>query len=389
MNRQTDIIIVGGGMVGGTLALALAQQSNLQITLLEAKPPATLTADDAWQLRVSAINSASQQLFTTLSVWQQLMPQRLGPYDTMQVWEKNSLLDFAAADIGAPWLGHIIENGHLEQAIFQQLQTHKNIELLCPANASALANQTITLDNGDILTAPLIIAADGSHSKIRDWAEIPAQGWAYQQQGLVAVVETELAHQQCARQHFLPGGPLAFLPLAASHQCSIVWSLPNKQADELKNSHETAFCEQLAQAFDFKLGKLRLLSERAAFPLNLQHTQFYVKTGLALVGDAAHSVHPLAGQGVNLGLQDARVLADIVCKAHHQGRSVGSLQVLKKYQRARLAENTLMQLSLDGINRLFASDLPGLAKLRQFGLQQVNRLDFLKNQLIRQAAGSD
>lgn len=224
MNRQTDIIIVGGGMVGGTLALALAQQSNLQITLLEAKPPATLTADDAWQLRVSAINSASQQLLTKLGVWQQLMPQRLGPYDTMQVWEKNSILDFAAADIGAPWLGHIIENSHLEQAIFQQLQTCQNIELLCPANASALDDQTITLDNGDKLTAPLIIGADGSQSKIRDWAEIPAKGWAYQQQGLVAVVETELAHQQCARQHFLPGGPLAFLPLAAAHQCSIVWS---------------------------------------------------------------------------------------------------------------------------------------------------------------------
>ncbi len=389
MNRQTDIIIVGGGMVGGTLALALAAHGHLKITLLEAKPPATLTTDDAWQLRVSAINSASQQLLTKLGVWQQLMPQRLGPYDTMQVWEKDSILDFAAADIGAPWLGHIIENGHLEQAIFQQLQTHKNIELLCPANASALDDQTITLDNGDKLTAPLIIAADGSQSKIRDWAEIPAKGWAYQQQGLVAVVETELAHQQCARQHFLPGGPLAFLPLAAPHQCSIVWSLPDEQADELKNSHETAFCEQLAQAFDFKLGEIRLLSERAAFPLNLQHAQFYVKTGLALVGDAAHSVHPLAGQGVNLGLQDARVLADIVCKAHHQGRSVGNLHVLKKYQRARLAENTLMQLSLDGINRLFASNLPGFSKLRQFGLQQVNRLDFLKNQLIRQAAGSD
>ncbi len=389
MNRQTDIIIVGGGMVGGTLALALAQQSNLQITLLEAKPPATLTTDDAWQLRVSAINAASQQLLTTLGVWQQLMPQRLGPYDTMQVWENTSTLDFAAADIGAPWLGHIIENGHLEQAIFQQLQAYKNIELLCPANASALDDQTITLDNGDTISAPLIIAADGSHSQIRDWANIPSRGWTYQQQGLVAVVETELPHQQCARQHFLPGGPLAFLPLASPHQCSIVWSLPDKQADELKNSHQTAFCEQLAQAFDFKLGEIRLLSERAAFPLNLQHAQLYVKPGLALVGDAAHSVHPLAGQGVNLGLQDARVLADIVGKAHHQGRSVGSLQVLKKYQRARLAENTLMQLSLDGINRLFVSDLPGLAGLRQFGLQQVNRLDFLKNQLIRQAAGSD
>ena len=143
----------------------------------------------------------------------------------------------------------------------------------------------------------------------------------------------------------------------------------------------------MAQAFDFKLGKVQLLSERAAFPLNLQHAQHYVKPGLALVGDAAHSVHPLAGQGVNLGFQDARVLADIICKAHHQGRSVGSLQVLKKYQRARLAENTLMQFSLDGINRLFVSDLPGLAGLRQFGLQQVNRLDVLKNQLIRHAAG--
>ncbi|MDT8309894.1 MAG: UbiH/UbiF/VisC/COQ6 family ubiquinone biosynthesis hydroxylase [Methylophaga sp.] len=387
MNRQTDIIIVGGGMVGSSLALALAQHSDLNISLLESRPPAPLQPSDPWQLRVSAISRASQQLLTELGVWQRLLPSRLGPFEQMQVWEKNSQLDFAAADIGAAWLGHIIENGHLEQALFETLKATKSIDLLSPAQATALDEQTITLNNGDKLSAPLIIAADGGQSQIRDWAGIKSRGWAYQQQGLVAVVETEHPHQQCARQHFLPGGPLAFLPLGNPHQCSIVWSLPDAEAEQLKNVDDLPFCEQLASAFDFRLGSVRLLSERTAFPLNLQHAEAYVKPGLALVGDAAHSVHPLAGQGVNLGFQDARVLSDIVLKAHQQGRPIGGLHTLKKYQRARLTENTLMQLSFDGLNRLFASQLPGMAAIRQLGLKQVNRLGFIKNLLIQQAAG--
>ncbi len=387
MNRQTDIIVVGGGMVGGSLALVLAQHSDLKISLLESRSPARLQQSDPWQLRVSAINSASQQLLTILGVWQRLMPGRLGPFERMQVWEKNSQLDFAAADIGAAWLGHIIENSHLEQAIFATLKATKSIDLLSPVQATALNEQTITLDNGDQLSAPLIIAADGGQSQIRDWAGIKSRGWAYHQQGLVAVVETEHPHQQCARQHFLPGGPLAFLPLNNPHHCSIVWSLPDAKAEHLKNIDDLAFCEQLGSAFDFRLGSVQLLSERAAFPLNLQHAETYVKTGLALVGDAAHSVHPLAGQGVNLGFQDAKVLADILLKAHQQGRPLGGLHTLKKYQRARLAENTLMQLSMDGLNRLFANQIPGIAGIRQLGLKQVNRLSFLKNMLIQQAAG--
>lgn len=387
MNRQADVIIVGGGMVGSALALALAKQDDLTICLLESQPPKPLTNDAPWQLRVSAINPASQQFLTSLDVWQQLITQRVGPFDRMQVWEKDSQLNFAAADIGSPWLGHIVENGHLEQAFSAKLQTTQNIALYCPAQAIAFEDQTITTDNGDTLTAPLIIAADGSQSKIRDWAGIGTRGWAYQQQGLVAVVETELPHRQCARQHFLSGGPLAFLPLADPHQCSIVWSLPEAEAEQLKTVDELTFCEQLAEAFDFKLGHIRLISERAAFPLHLQHAHSYVKPGLALVGDAAHSMHPLAGQGVNLGFQDARILADILVTAHQHGRPLGSLHTLKKYQRARIADNTLMQFSLDALNRLFASQLPGLASLRQMGLRQVNRLDALKNLLIKQAAG--
>ncbi|HET8808388.1 MAG TPA: UbiH/UbiF/VisC/COQ6 family ubiquinone biosynthesis hydroxylase [Methylophaga sp.] len=387
MKRHTDIIIVGGGMVGGSLALALAQHSDLKISLLESRPPAKLQQNDPWQLRVSAINKASQKLLTELGVWQHLMPSRLGPFEQIQVWEKNSQLDFAAADIGAAWLGHIIENSHLEQAMFEALQVTKSIDLLSPAKATALNQQTITLDNGDQLSAPLIIAADGGQSHIRDWAGIKSRGWAYQQHALVAVVETEHPHQQCARQHFLLGGPLAFLPLNHPHQCSIVWSLPDTEAEHLKTIDDLAFCEQLASAFDFKLGDIRLLSERAAFPLHLQHADTYVTPGLALVGDAAHSVHPLAGQGVNLGFQDVKVLSDIVLKAHQQGRPLGSLHTLKKYQRARLAENALMQLSLDSLNRLFASQLPGMAAIRQLGLKQVNRMGFIKNMLIQQAAG--
>lgn len=387
MNRHTDIIVVGGGMVGSSLALALAQHNQLKISLLENRPPAKLQQNDPWQLRVSAISSASQQLLTKLGVWQRLMPSRLGPFEQMKVWEKNSQLNFDAADIGVAWLGHIIENRHLEQAMFEALQATKSINLLSPVNAIALNEQTITLDDGDKLSAPLIIAADGGQSHIRDWAGIKSRGWAYHQQGLVAVVETEYPHQQCARQHFLPGGPLAFLPLSNPHQCSIVWSLPDADAEHLKNVDDLGFCEQLAIAFDFRLGSVRLLSERAAFPLNLQHAETYVKPGLALVGDAAHSVHPLAGQGVNLGFQDAKVLADIVLSAHQHNRPLGSLHTLKKYQRARLAENTLMQLSFDGLNRLFANQLPGMASLRQLGLKQVNQLSLVKNLLMQQAAG--
>ena len=388
MKTQFDIVIVGGGMVGGSLALALAQQTDFHICLLESRPPKLLQANDPWQLRVSAINAASQAFLTEIGVWQQLIPERLGPFETMQVWEKTSQLDFSAAEIDEPWLGHIIENGHLEQAIYRQLQAEKSITLIAPASAVGFSEQTVTLENGDSVTAPLVIAADGSQSQIRNWAGIKTRGWKYHQQGLVAVVETEYPHQQCARQRFLSGGPLAFLPLYQAHQSSIVWSLPDREADAMLELDETAFCEQLAEAFDFKLGSVKLVSKRAAFPLLLQHAETYVQHGLALVGDAAHSVHPLAGQGVNLGFQDAVKLAEVISEARKHHRAIDSLHTLKKYQRARLAENTLMQLGLDGFNRLFTSQIPGIASLRQFGLNQVNQFGFLKNRLAKHAAGN-
>lgn len=386
MNQH--IAIVGGGMVGSTLALALNRIEKVTVTLVEAHEPAELTAGSPTDLRVSAINPSSQQWLDKLGVWQTLMPERLGPFEHMHVWSgRRGELKFDAADIGAPWLGHIVENRHLQQSALQLIEQTPEIAMICPAEPVKLENNLLQLADGRTIKADLIIGADGAQSLIREWTGLQVTSRPYHQQGLVCHVTTRHSHQQTARQRFLKGGPLAFLPLADKHHCSIVWSLPENQAEQYLEQPAAEFKSALARAFELPADEIIEVSDRRCFPLIAQHARQYVSPGVALVGDAAHSIHPLAGQGVNIGFRDAETLADIIAEAVHNERSAGSLHTLNKYERQRRGENLLMQQTLSALNTLFSNSLPGLATIRELGLRIVDHNHLLKRCLMRQAAG--
>ncbi|MCX4188237.1 UbiH/UbiF/VisC/COQ6 family ubiquinone biosynthesis hydroxylase [Methylophaga sp. OBS4] len=387
MSRHYDVVIVGAGMVGATLALALSRQQTLNIALIEAEFPAPLSREDPYDLRVSALTRSSEFLLQNLGVWSQLMAERVTAFTDMHVWETDhSVLHYDSAEMGEPWLGHLLENRHLQQTCVERCRLQNNIEIISPAKPLAYRPHFLQLDNGLELDADLIVAADGAQSPLREWAGIHLQGWAYRQKGLVCTVTTEKPHHFTAWQRFLPEGPLAFLPLPNSHQCSIVWSLNITSADRLQTMPAIEFMAELNLAFENKLGKVTAISERAAFPLQLRHADSYIKPGLALVGDAAHTIHPLAGQGVNIGLLDAATLAEVVINAAAHGRNIGSLHTLQKYQRQRRADNVLMQMSMDMFKRVFSSQLAPVRWLRKLGLRSVNHSQVLKNLFMQQAS---
>jgi 2-octaprenylphenol hydroxylase len=388
MSSHYDVIIVGGGMVGASLAVALADNSSLSIAVIETQMPAVIQEFDKPDIRVSALTQASETLFKNLKIWQQLIPSRISQFTAMTVWENQaSALHFDSAEIGEPILGHIVENRHLQQACIARCKHHDTISFLCPAKPTSRTDNTITLDDGRTLNADLIVGADGANSLLRAWANIDTHGWDYQQTAVVCTVTTEQAHQQTARQRFMHEGPLAFLPLADPHQCSIVWSNSTEEAELLCKLNDQQFKDTLVKVFEHSLGEITAISSRASFPLKLRHADHYVETGFALVGDAAHTIHPLAGQGVNIGLLDAATLAEVILEAHSKGREIGSLHTLNKYQRRRKADNLAMQLTMDAFKRLFGSELAPIRWARQLGLQSVNKNSFLKNLFMRKALG--
>lgn len=384
-----DVIIVGGGIVGATLALGLAQQTALKLALIEPYPPQPMTETEPPDMRVSAITPASIKLFEQLGVWQQLFASRISPFSDMHVWEtSDSSIHFDSADIGEATLGHIVENRHLQTTLLAACQTQDNIDCLndkpntLNLHADSDQSASITLDNHRTLTADLIVAADGARSPLREWAGIQSRGWDYDQHAVVCTVTTAQPHQRTAWQRFLSTGPLAFLPLNAANQCSIVWSTTPDHAEQLCALEDAEFCQQLTAAFEMKLGDVQHSTARASFPLRLRHAHEYVKPRFALVGDAAHTIHPLAGQGVNIGLKDVVALTHILTHATASNRAIGSLHTLRKYQRQRKADNIATQLTMDVFKRLFGSQLPPLKWTRQFGLQQVNRIGLFKQQIM-------
>ncbi|MBL1321163.1 MAG: UbiH/UbiF/VisC/COQ6 family ubiquinone biosynthesis hydroxylase [Methylophaga sp.] len=388
MSQHYDVVIVGGGMVGATLAVALAEQGDLSIAIVEAQLPPSLSENDPPDLRVSALTRASEALLKNLSIWQYLIPSRISAFTDMKVWEtQHSTLHFDSADIGEPLLGNIIENRHIQQACIARCTALSNIELLSPAKPNSFYDNILELEDGRTLTADLIVAADGARSNLRDWAGIETKGWAYQQTAIVCTVTTEQPHQQTARQRFLSEGPLAFLPLSDPHQCSIVWSNSTEEAELLCQLDDEAFKQALSNAFENTLGNITDISQRASFPLALRHATNYVKPGFALVGDAAHTIHPLAGQGVNIGFLDAATLAEIVIEAHQKGRDIASLHTLNKYQRRRKGDNIAMQLTMDAFKRTFGCELAPIRWVRRFGLQTVNNSNLLRKLFMRQASG--
>jgi 2-octaprenylphenol hydroxylase len=389
-----DIIIAGGGMVGSTLACLLAaggkdHRKKYKIAVIESFQPQAFSPDAPYDLRVSAISRASQNALIRAGAWDTVTALRVSPYEAMDVWDAtgDGEIRFDAAELGEPDLGHIIENRVVQLGLLEAIKGYDSIDLLCPNKLSGYvmddAGVTVHLEDGSELTAHLLVGADGARSRVREIAGIDVQRNDYSQKGIVAVVTTELPHQRTAWQRFMPSGPLAFLPLADG-SCSIVWTLPSDRADYLLFADEDIFKKMLAESLDHRLGDILTVSERAAFPFIGSQAKSYVKQGLALVGDAAHTIHPLAGQGVNLGMKDAVELANVLQAAKGQP---GELKTLRQYERARRGDNVITQKAMEAFRLLFGNTITPLKFARNFGLNTVNHFVPVKNELIRKAMG--
>ena len=385
-----DVIIAGGGLVGLSLAAALGK-ANFSVAVLEAREPLRDWPADSIDLRVYAITRTSQQLFESVGAWSAIAPHA-GPFRDMRVWDAGGSGDihFSSADLGEPYLGHIIESRVIETALLDVVDALPDVQRLCPAVVQGFETgdeqQIVELEDGRRLSAKLLVGADGKASRIRDQAGIEVQASDYGQQAMVAVVSTERSHEETAWQRFLPTGPLAFLPLADGRS-SIVWSATSDEAERLLALDEAEFCAALTRAFDRRLGEVTGCGERVLFPLRRQHAERYIAPRIALVGDASHVIHPLAGQGVNLGLKDAGELANTLCDARSRERDIGTFPVLRRYERARRGDNASMMLAMDGFKHLFGSRIAPLRWLRNAGLNLVDAAPLVKNQIMRSAMG--
>lgn len=390
------IVIAGAGTVGLAVAALLATgrcADRLRVQVLEARPLPRWRAEEV-HLRVYALSRASQQLFEHLSVWQKILAARAAPYRRMHVWEgadpfAASALDFDSADIGEPDLGHIVEDHLLRSVLADALAALPNAEIGVGAAIEAVQvgtrSVTMRLANGGTVQGTALLAADGGDSAVRRLLDLPMRGVSYAQTAIVAHVASALPHQLTAWQRFLPGGPLALLPLADGRS-SIVWSLPTAEAERLLAAGDAEFLAALQQASAGVLGELTSCTQRAGFPLQAMHALHYCVPRVALLGDAAHTVHPLAGQGMNLGLLDAACLAAVIEDAVAAGEDAGDLKVLRRYERQRQGDNLKMQAAFDALHRLF--QLPAwAAPLRSLGMRAVNSASPIKRLLMQQALG--
>ena len=387
-----DVAVVGGGMVGAAAALALAR-AGFATALLEARPPTPWRVDDEVDLRVVGLAPSSIALLDDLDVWASIRASRAASYARMHVWDARTgaAVDFDATVEGRAWLGWIVENNLVQWTLWQALEA-AGVQRLCPAQVTGYEARedrvVLELEAGDAasLSARLLVAADGAGSPLRRLAGLDTHGRDYGQRGVVAHVATERPHQHTAWQRFLPGGPLALLPLADGRS-SIVWSLPEAEAQRVLALDDAAFCAELGVASDFRLGPVLSTTRRAAFPLKLQLADRYQAERLVLLGDAAHTVHPLAGQGVNLGLRDVVELRDTLLAAREAGRDIAAPHVLRRYARRRRSADTLDAWSFDALGRIYAWQAPPLVAARALGVRLVDRLAPLKRRLAAHAAG--
>lgn len=390
--QSVDIAIVGGGMVGLAVACGL-QGSGLRVAVIEQAEPQPVDPASAPQLRVSAINAASEKLLAKLGVWDDIVALRASRYHGMEVWDRDSFgrIAFDDQSLGFSHLGHIIENGVIHRALWQKAQQLKDVTLLAPAELQQVAwgeNEVfLSLKDGNMLTAKLVVGADGANSWLRNKADIPMTSWDYRHHALVATIRTAEPHGGVARQAFHGEGILAFLPLSDPHLCSIVWSLSPQQAEQMQQAEAADFNQALNVAFDNRLGLCELESERRVFPLTGRYARQFAAHRLALVGDAAHTIHPLAGQGVNLGFMDAAELIHEVRRLHGQGKDFGQHLYLRRYERSRKHSAALMLAGMQGFRELFAGSNPAKKLLRDIGLKLADTLPGVKPQLIRQAMG--
>ncbi|WP_153111956.1 UbiH/UbiF family hydroxylase [Propionivibrio limicola] len=387
---QFDLVIVGGGLAGLALAGAL-RDTRLKIALVEEHPPKRPATAGDWDARVYAITPANARFLQKIGAWKHLDKTRLAPIHAMQVHgDGGARLDFSAYETGVDELGWIIESSHMACELWENVKRQSNLTLFCPARPRALAISDaaaeLTLDDGQKLSAALLVGADGRDSWVRETAGLSALNTPYGEMGVVANFACEKPHRGIARQWFCRDGVLAWLPLPGE-RISIVWSTPEAHATELLALSPEALCERVAEAGGQELGRLSPLTAPAAFPLRLMRVPRTVAPRLALIGDAAHGIHPLSGHGINLGYQDAETLAGLLA-ATPDWQDIGSERLLRRYQRARREETVLMQTTTHALHELFRETLPGIPALRNLGLSLTNRLPIAKNLLVRYALGA-
>jgi 2-octaprenylphenol hydroxylase len=389
--KTYDVAIVGGGMVGLATAIGLAN-ADLNVVVIDAGTTQAVSGDP--KLRVSAINKASQQLLENLGAWQYLDDSRVSPYQKMSVWDKDGLgkIEFDAHSISEAYLGSIIENDAISYALAKRASEISNITYIENQRLERVAfgerEAWLTLANGDNVSAAVVVAADGANSWVRQQCSIPLTFWDYGHHAIVATVRTELAHDATARQAFLPGGPLAMLPLYDDNLCSIVWSVSPDQAEQLLALDDIEFGKALTAALDGRLGMCQVISERQSFPLRMRYARHFARHRLVLAGDAAHTIHPLAGQGVNLGFLDAASIIETFTELHEQGKDLGEYSHLRALERWRKAEAMEMIATMEGFKRLFAGSNPLKKAMRDIGLTLVDNVAGLKTVFIKQAMGN-
>jgi len=390
MSQNFDVVIVGGGLAGLSLAVAL-RTSRLSIALVEGQVPGAPIAPDGWDARIYAVSPANARFLEEIGIWRHFDASRLAPVRTMEIYgDAGGRLDFSAYDSGVGELAWIVESSLMQRELWETVKRQSSVTLFCPARPQTLAIQAeaarLTLEDGREINARLVVAADGADSWTRQAAGISVTFKPYGQLGVVANFTCEKPHRDTACQWFRTDGVLACLPLPGGNLISIVWSTAEEHARELLALPAAEFCQRVASAGDQRLGELSLLTPPAAFPLRLMRAPRTVAPRLALIGDAAHTIHPLSGHGINLGFQDARVLAEVLA-ACPEYVDCGDQQWLRRYERTRSEEVFALQSATHGLQRLFLPHAAPLALLRNAGLNLVNTLPVVRDALVRYALG--
>ncbi|MGZ8164421.1 MAG: FAD-dependent monooxygenase [Methylobacter sp.] len=391
MKEFFDVVIVGGGMIGAAVACSLGG-SSLTVAVIESSRPHAFSPDQPHDLRVSALSIASKNILKTVGAWDGVVNRRLCPFRRMRVWEtEGGDTEFCSEDINYPELGYIVENRVTQLALLDRLQSFDNIKLMCPATINKINYSTqkpieVELEDGRILSAKVLVAADGGQSRVRQAVGLGVTSWDYKQHALVIYIETAYGQQDITWQRFVPSGPQAFLPLTG-HYGSVVWYNSPDEVSRLKALSTSDLLHELTATFPECLGKVNKVLGTMSFPLKRQHAQDYVKAGVVLVGDAAHVINPLAGQGVNIGLLDAATLAEIFIEAEKQSINIGDLSVLKRYEKLRRNENLKMMTVMDVFYRVFSNEVLPVKFLRNLGLGLAERILPAKRKVMRSAMG--
>lgn len=392
MNSSTltfDVIILGGGIIGLTMVNLLASQ-GFRVGLLEKEEPNFSRTDLDLDIRFSAISPGSIKILESIGVWETIN-KNASDYEKMIVWDAQGFgeISFDAGEVNASFLGCVVQNQAIIKALWEKAKTRPEVYFILGKNIETLEIKTedvmIATDDSQRLRAKCLIGADGAHSWLRQYLNFKVSIFDYQQHAVVATVQTELPHNKTAWQRFLPRGPLAFLPLKFRDQSSLVWSTTPAEAIELQRLSDFDFCRVLSQQFDYRLGRVLKTTKRCVFPLKKIEVDHIVRSRVGLIGDAAHVVHPLAGQGVNLGFRDAKILTTVLTRSNSMGIDIGNISVLRQYERACKGKVLGVTMALDFLKRLFSAQSSLVIGLRSIGLNRVEQSNRLKKRIMQYA----